>query len=108
PDALLDLARRPDEKTRVPYLDMTGIETIRHAIEVRHESFADAAFIALLRAHNVALIVADTETWPSLDPTADFIYCRLQGAPGSDHYEPTDIERWASRIRAWADGRPMA
>ena len=107
PDALLALARTHDDKTRAPFLDASGIATVRHAVEVRHESFADPAFIALMRAHNVALVVADTDRWPTLDPTADFIYCRLQGAPGSDHYEPADIDRWAARVRAWADGRPM-
>ena len=33
---------------------------LRHALEVRHESFRDPAFVALLRAHDVALVVADT------------------------------------------------
>lgn len=108
PDALLALARQHDDRTKAPHLDIAGIETVRHAIEVRHESFADPAFVELLRAHNVALVVADTAAWPSLDPTADFIYCRLQGAPGSDHYETADLERWATRVRTWADGKPMA
>ena len=107
PDALLALARQHDEKTKEPHLDIGGFESVRHAIEVRHESFADPAFVAMMRAHDVAIVVADTAGWPSLDPTADFIYCRLQGAPGSDHYEPADIDRWATRVRAWADGRPM-
>ena len=64
-------------------LDTTGISAIRHAIEVRHESFANPDFIAQLRAHNVALVIADTAEWPYLDQTADFAYCRLQGAPGA-------------------------
>ena len=108
PEALLARAKQHDEKTRVPYLDISGIETVRHAIEVRHESFADAAFVEMMRAHNVAIVVADTDKWPTLDSTADFIYCRLQGAPGRDHYEPGDIDRWADRVRAWADGVPMS
>lgn len=107
PDELLALARRHDEKTRAPFLDATGIELVRHAIEVRHESFADKAFIELLRSNNVALVVADTDTWPTMDATADFIYCRLQGAPGSDHYADADLDRLATRCRAWSAGEPM-
>lgn len=107
PDALQALAKKHDEKTTSPFLDVTGIDTVRHAIEVRHESFADAAFLEMMRAHNVAIVVADTDNWPTLDVSADFVYCRLQGAPGSDHYEPADIDRWAARVRAWANGQPM-
>jgi uncharacterized protein YecE (DUF72 family) len=107
PDALLALAKKHDEKTKAPFLDIAGIDKVRHAIEVRHESFANIAFIEMMRANNVALVVADTAAWPTLDATADFIYCRLQGAPGSDHYEETDLDRWATRVAAWRDGKPM-
>jgi uncharacterized protein YecE (DUF72 family) len=107
PEALLELAQKHDEKTKAPYFDMTGIERVRHALEVRHQSFAEPGFIDMLRAANVALTVADTAEWPTLDPTADFIYCRLQGAPGSDHYEDADLDRWAKRLSAWAAGKPM-
>lgn len=106
-DALVALGRKHDEKTKSPWLDVTGIDRVRHAIEVRHASFADAAFVEMMRAANVAMVVADTEAWPNLDLTADFVYCRLQGAPGSDHYEPADIDRWARRARAWSAGEPM-
>jgi uncharacterized protein YecE (DUF72 family) len=107
PEALLALAKKHDEKTKEPYLEMSGITRVRHAIEVRHLSFAEPKFIEMLRAANVALVVADTAEWPTLDVTADFIYCRLQGAPGSDHYEEADLERWAKRLSTWATGKPM-
>jgi uncharacterized protein YecE (DUF72 family) len=108
PDELVKLAKKHDEKTANPLFDTTGIDRIRHAIEVRHQSFADKAFIDMLRAANVALVVADTTEWPTYDPTADFIYTRLQGAPGSDHYTDADLDKWARRIGLWAAGRPMA
>jgi uncharacterized protein YecE (DUF72 family) len=108
PDALVALARKHDEKTREPYLDASGIGTVRHAIEVRHASFAEPAFLDMLRTANVALVIADTAEWPTTDATADFIYCRLQGAPGSDHYEDADLDRLAARVKAWADGKPPA
>ncbi|GMA89155.1 hypothetical protein GCM10025868_44050 [Angustibacter aerolatus] len=38
---------------------------LRHAMEVRHASFADPSFTAMLREHDVALVRADTGgRWP--------------------------------------------
>jgi uncharacterized protein YecE (DUF72 family) len=58
---------------------------LRHAIEVRHSSFETREFIALLREHDIALVVADTAgKWPLIeDPTSDFVYVRLHGAKNS-------------------------
>ncbi|HYD83364.1 MAG TPA: DUF72 domain-containing protein, partial [Opitutus sp.] len=40
---------------------------IRHALEVRHPSFENEEFIALLRKHDIACVVADTAgKWPRL------------------------------------------
>ena len=109
PEALLTLAGRADDKLkRPPFLDATGLTTVRHAIEVRHQSFADPAAIALLRRYNVALVTADTAAWSYLDVTADFAYLRLQGAPGADHYDEAGLDRWAARLRALAAGEPLA
>jgi len=83
---------------------------LRHAVEIRHDSFANPEFIALLRTHNVALVTADTAgKWPWLeDATADFAYVRLHGdkALYSSGYGDRAIAEWARRLRAWADGRP--
>ena len=83
---------------------------LRHALEIRHDSFRDPAFVALLRRHRVALVCADTVEWPRLmDLTADFVYCRLHGAKElyRSEYGPEELHRWRDRIRAWATGRPM-
>lgn len=81
---------------------------MRHAVEVRHPSFADPAFVELLRRHGVALVVADTAgTWPRLeDMTADFGYVRLHGDEElyTSGYSPAALDDWARRIRAWAAG----
>ena len=106
-DALAALAARHTDRVPEPHLGTDGVGVIRHAIEVRNASFATPEFIAQLRRHNVALVTADTAEWPNLDLTADFAYCRLQGAPGRDRYEDADIERWATRIGAWAAGEPV-
>ncbi len=83
---------------------------LRHAVEIRHESFATPEFIAQLRAHNVALVTADTAgKWPWLeDATADFAYVRLHGDQDlyRSGYDRRAIAAWARRLRAWGDGRP--
>jgi uncharacterized protein YecE (DUF72 family) len=107
PDALVELARKGDFDKREPYLDATGITTVRHAIEVRHDSFADPRFIAQLRAHSVALVVADTAEFPFIDQTADFAYARLQGAPGAEAYTPAERDMRADWLRAWSEGQPV-
>ena len=83
---------------------------IRHAMEIRHESFCDPAFIALLRKHDIALVCADTVEWPLLmDLTADFVYVRLHGSTElyRSAYSRPALKRWASRVAAWRDGKPM-
>ena len=81
---------------------------LRHAIEIRHRSFETPAFVALLREHDVALVVADTAgKWPlAEDVTADFVYVRLHGDKKlyESGYTIAALERWAARIRAWSEG----
>lgn len=103
------LARRhePRMNGRVA-LDIDANHKLRHALEIRHESFNDPAFVALLRKYKVALVVADTAgKWPDYeDVTADFMYIRLHGAEElyASGYDDAALEHWAARIRAWAGG----
>jgi uncharacterized protein YecE (DUF72 family) len=89
-------------------LDYGPNRPVRHAFEVRNHTFADAAFVAILRAHGIALVVGDRpDKWPyAEDVTADFVYLRLHGDEASypDGYGPVALEHWAARIRAWRDG----
>jgi uncharacterized protein YecE (DUF72 family) len=81
---------------------------LRHAIEVRHASFRDARFVAQLRRHKVALVVADTAgKWPyAEDVTTDFMYLRLHGDAELyvSGYGDMALKRWASRIGKWSEG----
>lgn len=81
---------------------------MRHAVEVRHESFLDPRFVQLLRRHGVALVIAETaRTWPMpRDVTADFMYLRLHGDKQlyRSGYRPQALARWAERIRDWHGG----
>jgi uncharacterized protein YecE (DUF72 family) len=46
---------------------------LRHAIEVRHESFTDVAFLKLARERNIAVVTVESEKHPlSVEPTAEF------------------------------------
>jgi uncharacterized protein YecE (DUF72 family) len=104
------LARRHDERVAGrAHLRATHDRELRHALEVRHPSFATPKLIELLREQNVALVVADTAgRWPFLEEmTSDFVYVRLHGDVKlyESGYTDAALERWAERIRAWRDGR---
>jgi len=81
---------------------------LRHAVEVRHESFLEPSFIDLLREQRIALVIAETAgKWPMLqDVTADFIYMRLHGDKElyRSGYSDRALSRWAQRIQAWHEG----
>ena len=105
-EAYIALARQTDARLKTPpYLEPSGVEKIRHAIEPRHPSFDTPECRALLARYNVALVIADTPEQPQRELTADFAYCRLQGPARSDAtgYTPGDIADWAATIKAWSD-----
>ena len=81
---------------------------IRHVLEVRHESFAQPAFVDLLRDHNVAVVAVDSDKHAAIhDVTADFVYLRLERTVDKEPagYAPAALDAWAGRLKAWADGR---
>jgi len=80
---------------------------LRHAIEIRHTSFLEPAFIALLRRYDLSLVVADSVAWPyAEDITTDFVYLRLHGSEElyTSGYSNEALERWAARVKLWARG----
>ncbi len=107
--AALSLARKREQwmkgRTRLAFADD---RPLRHAIEIRHESFLQPAFIELLREQGIALVIAETaRRWPMIhDVTADFLYLRLHGDKElyRSGYSDRALARWAERIRAWAAG----
>lgn len=102
------LARHHDARLKGrAWLKSDADRPLRHALEIRHDSFRDPAFIALLRRHRIALVVADTVEWPLLmDATADFVYVRLHGSQQlyASGYGPKALATWAARVRAWSSG----
>jgi uncharacterized protein YecE (DUF72 family) len=84
-----------------------GGRRLRHAIEARHASFRDPAFVEIARKHRVATVFAHSEKYAELyDVTGDFIYLRLQESRPEEPkgYSQADIANWAKRIRQWAAG----
>jgi uncharacterized protein YecE (DUF72 family) len=80
---------------------------VQHVVEVRHESFKVPAFVDMLRAYGIATVYTDKEEFPAIpDPTASFVYARLQRASEDlkDGYAPKALDAWAERARAWAGG----
>lgn len=106
------LARRHDARMEGrAWTESEAARPLRHAIEIRHRSFAVPAFVDLLRAQDIALVCADTVEWPRLmDLTADFVYCRLHGSEVlyTSGYDDEALDRWATRVAAWACGEELA
>jgi uncharacterized protein YecE (DUF72 family) len=99
--------RRHDDRLKAPAWLKSDERRMRHAFEIRNETFRSRAFIDLLREYDVALVCADTVAWPRLmDLTSDFVYCRLHGSEElyASGYDDKSLDDWARRVAAWATG----
>jgi len=88
-----------------------GKRRLRHAIEMRHESFFDPAFVRLARRFGIAVVFADSADWPYTEEiTATFVYLRLHGHDKTyaSRYGAAALHDWADRIRQWRAGRQPA
>jgi len=103
----------PDDFAR--FLDLLpaklGERPLRHALEVRHESFRDARFVDLARERGMAICLADHEVYPLIEAaTADFVYARLMRGDEANPacYPADDLAAWKDRLVALAaDGRDV-
>lgn len=112
-EAALELAKGCEERMEGrSYLEIDRKRKLRHAVEIRNESFVDPDFIALLRKYKVALVVADTAgKWPYReDLTGDFVYIRLHGAEQlyTSGYTDEALDNWCQRIMSWSQGKQPA
>jgi uncharacterized protein YecE (DUF72 family) len=81
---------------------------LRHAVEVRHESFRTPEFVALARAHEVAVVLAADGAFPQIaDLTAPFVYARIMGTRETQKsgYSSAAIKTWSERAKQLADGK---
>ena len=80
---------------------------LRHALDVRHESFMTSEFLALARRHACAVVFSDSDDYPSFaDLTADFVYARLMRAKTelASGFEPEALDAFAACARTWHAG----
>jgi uncharacterized protein YecE (DUF72 family) len=84
---------------------------LRHAVEPRHESFRDPAFVAMARKAGVAIVFADSDEFPCIaDLSGDLVYARLQRSREEESagYSAAELDRWAEVAKAWARGESPA
>jgi uncharacterized protein YecE (DUF72 family) len=80
---------------------------LRHALDVRHESFATPAFLALSRQYDCTPVCTDSENFPAIaDAEANFAYLRLMRSQSDvpTGYTPEAIARCAHGVRSWTNG----
>jgi uncharacterized protein YecE (DUF72 family) len=83
-------------------------QMLRHVIEVRHDSFCDGEFTALLRKFDMPVVYTDHVKYPNIaDATGKFFYARLQRGKDTvpTAYPPKEIKAWAGRLRQVAEGK---
>jgi uncharacterized protein YecE (DUF72 family) len=84
---------------------------IRHAVEVRHDSFRTPDFVALAREHGVAIVLAADSRYPQIaDLTAPFVYARIMGTAEAEPlgYSEAALDQWVDRTRVLQSGKVPA
>lgn len=85
-----------------------GSHTLRHVMDVRHESFKNPDYLALARKHKVATVFTDSDKFPSFaDLTGNFVYARLMNSDAKyeSGYPPKSLDVWADHAKAWSLGK---
>jgi uncharacterized protein YecE (DUF72 family) len=80
---------------------------LRHALEVRHQSFACPEFYDLARKAGAAIVFADSDEYPCIEEqTADFTYARLMRTREAidTGYTADEITGWAETAQKWEVG----
>ena len=80
---------------------------LRHALDVRHESFKTAQYLALARRYRAATVFTDSDDYPSFaDLTGGFVYARLMrtDAQQPEGCAPEVFAPLAACAKAWRDG----
>ena len=104
--AAAELAGNHDENVVEPLTTAEADRPIRHALEVRNETFRHPDVLDLLRNHGVALVMSHSAgTFPYFEElTSDLVYIRLHGSQqlyvGS--YSDAELEAWAAKVTRWA------
>jgi len=107
-DALALAQQRGARMTGKEHLEIDADRPVRHALEVRHSTFAASDFVELLAKYRIAAVYGDSAgKWPVIDePTTDFRYARLHADKAlypDGWYEPSEIDRWAQTTDGWLE-----
>jgi uncharacterized protein YecE (DUF72 family) len=87
--------------------ETAGGVTLRHAVEVRNESFMDERWLELARDRGVATVLTDSQEHPSFaDLTGPFVYARLMRSRAAEKngYPAKELKTWAGHAATWAAG----
>lgn len=86
--------------------EVNGI-SLRHAMDVRHESFRCAEYLDLARRHRVATVFTESDDYPAFaDITGDFVYARVMRTDANEPegVAPPVLAQLAACARVWRDG----
>ena len=81
--------------------------SLRHVLEVRHDSFACAEYLDLARKYKAATVFTDSDKFPSFaDLTGEFVYARMMRSSirMRSGYAERKLDAWVQRFRTWRDG----
>jgi uncharacterized protein YecE (DUF72 family) len=102
--------RKFDRDDIAAFIDLLPHEVdglpLRHAIEPRHESFRDERFFELCRARNIAIVLEDSDEFPTIEAdTADFVYARFQrmNEAIATGYDDRALDAFAEKARSWRE-----
>jgi uncharacterized protein YecE (DUF72 family) len=80
---------------------------LRHVLDVRHETFKTAEYLALARRHRAATVFTDSDDYPSFaDLTGDFVYVRAMRTDASlpQGCTPQALDQIAACCEVWRRG----
>jgi uncharacterized protein YecE (DUF72 family) len=86
--------------------EVSGL-SLRHVMDVRHDTFKSPDYLALARRHGVATVFTDSDDYPSFaDVTGDFVYVREMRTQSElpEGCTPEALERIAACAQVWRDG----
>ena len=100
-----EVAKHHDERVDPAHTTIDADRPLRHALEIRHDSFAVPEFTRLLRDHDIALVIADAAgKFPMIEEvTSGLVYVRLHGHDELyvSGYTDEGLDMWANKIRKW-------
>ncbi len=80
---------------------------VKHAVELRHETFKCEECISLARRFGVAIVLSGDSRHPLIpDPTSSFIYARIMGTVQGEvsGYSEAGLDAWTARANTLASG----